>query len=338
MEAPLRYSFEEDRDVQTQVLITVDTEVWPRSDNWRETSMAADMDRDIYGITNQGEYGLGYQLDVLNRFGLTATFFVESLFASAVGPSRLREIVALIKSHRQDVQLHVHPEWLQWMSQPVVLETRGKYLKQFTTDEQCALIGLALNNLLASGAEGVCAFRAGNYGANLDTLRALSRLGLRFDTSYNFPYLATQCGMALPEPLLQPRCIDGVIEYPITFFEDWPHHPRHLQLTACSSAEIIHVLIEARRRGRQFVVLVSHGFELLRNRKTRGKPLRPDEICIARFEQLCRFLADRRDEFQTSTFSDLTPLVATEGESDMLRSNPLRTVGRYVQQAMRRIA
>ena len=324
--------------MQTQVFITVDTEVWPRSDNWRETSMAADMDRDIYGITSQGEYGLGYQLDVLNRFELTATVFVESLFASAVGPARLREIVALVKSHHQDVQLHVHPEWLEWMSQPVVRDTRSKYLKQFTAEEQRALIGLALDNLLASGAGAVCAFRAGNYGANFDTLRALCGLGLRFDTSYNFPYLATQCGMALPEPLLQPRCIDGVIEYPITFFEDWPHHSRPLQLTACSSAEITHVLIEAHRRGWHSVVLVSHGFELLRNRKARGKPLLPDGTCIARFERLCQFLSDRRDQFQTSTFSDLTPSVAGEGEPDRLRSNPLRTVGRYAQQVMRRLA
>ena len=324
--------------MQTQVFITVDTEVWPRSDQWRETSMAADMDRDIYGVTSQGAYGLGYQLDVLNRFELTATFFVESLFASAVGPSRLREIVALVKSHRQDVQLHVHPEWLQWMAQPMVRETRSKYLKQFTADEQRALIGLALDNLRASGVSGVSAFRAGNYGANFDTLRALSGLGLQFDSSYNFPYLATQCGMALSQPLLQPRCIEGIIEYPITFFEDWPHHSRPLQLTACSSAEILHVLIEAHRHGWRSVVLVSHGFELLRNRKTRGKPLLPDKTCIARFERLCRFLSERRDQFLTATFSDLTPSVATEGESDVLRSNPLRTVGRYAQQVLRRFA
>ena len=324
--------------MQTQVFITVDTEVWPRSDNWRETRMAADMDRDIYGVTSWGEYGLRYQLEVLNRFGLTATFFVESLFASAIGPSRLREIVTLIKSHGQDVQLHVHPEWLQWMPQPVVREKRSQYLKQFTADEQRTLIGLALENLRASGADAVCAFRAGNYGANFDTLRALNGLGLRFDTSYNFPYLVTQCGMALSQPLLQPRCIDGVIEYPITFFGDWPRHSRHLQLAACSSGEIIHVLTEAHRRGRRSVVLVSHSFELLKNRKTPGKPLLPDETCIARFEQLCRFLAEHPTQFRPTTFSDLSPSVAAEREPDMLRSNPLRTVTRYAQQAMRRFA
>ena len=98
------------------------------------------------------------------------------------------------------------------------------------------------------------------------------------------------------------------------------------------------VLIEAHRRGWHSVVLVSHGFELLRNRKARGKPLLPDGTCIARFERLCQFLSDRRDQFQTSTFSDLTPSVAGEGEPDRLRSNPLRTVGRYAQQVMRRLA
>ena len=324
--------------MQTDVFITVDTEMSPRSDDWRATALAADMDRDIYGVTSDGEYGLRYQLDFLDRFDLKATFFVESLFASAVGPSRLQEIVALIRSHRHDVQLHVHPEWLQWMPEPVVRETRSQYLKQFTADEQLALIRLALDNLHVAGVDSVCAFRAGNYGANFDTLRALSRLGLRFDTSYNFPYLATQCGLLLPEPLLQPRCLEGVIEYPITFFEDWPWHPRHLQLTACSIAEIIHVLSEAHRHGRQSVVLVSHSFEFLRDRKAPGKPLRPDKTCIARFERLCRFLAEHRAEFRTSTFCELSPSVAIESDSGMLRSNPLRTVGRYAQQALRRLA
>lgn len=324
--------------MQTQVFLTVDTEVWPHSDNWCESGMAADMDRDIYGVTGSGEYGLRYQLEMLSRFGLTATFFVESLFASVVGLSRLREIVELIKPHHQDIQLHVHPEWLEWMPRSMVPETRSQYLRQFTANEQLTLIGIALDNLRASGADAVCAFRAGNYGANFDTLRAVGKLGLRFDTSYNFPYLATQCGMALPEPLLHPRLIDDVIEYPITFFEDWPHHPRHLELTACSSAEITHVLTEAHRRGRQSVVLVSHSFELLKNRKARGKPLLPDKICIARFQQLCRLLSENRDRFHTATFSELGPSLAAEREPDMLKSNPLRTLARYAQQVMRRVA
>ena len=322
----------------TAVFITVDTEVWPKSPDWRNTNLAADMDRDIYGITPEGEYGLRYQLDVLDGFGLKAVFFVESLFATVVGPTRLAEIVRLIRTRRQDVQLHVHPEWLQWMADSIVPGKSGQYLKDFTTDEQQRMIAQALTSLRAAGADAVRAFRAGNYGANLGTLKALHRSGLRYDTSYNFPYLSTQCGMALSEPLLQPRELEGVLEYPITFYEEWPGHHRHLQITACSFAEIEHALLEAYRQGWSSVVLVSHSFELVKNRKTPEKPLLPDGLCVKRFERLCRFLSERRDQFQTATFSELgtsskTDLRVREG----LTSNPFRTACRYVEQAARRL-
>jgi hypothetical protein len=322
--------------------MTVDTEVWPKSPDWRSTNLAADMDRDIYGITGHGEYGLRYQLESLDRFALHAEFFVESLFATAVGPARLREIVRLIHTRGQNVQLHVHPEWLQWMAHAALAGTRSQYLKDFTTDEQTLLIALALENLRECGVDSVQAFRAGNYGAGLNTLEALRRNNVRCDTSYNFPYLSTQCGMALSEPLLRPCELEGVVEYPVTFFEDWPGHHRHLQITACSFAEIRHVLLEAYRQGWPCVVLVFHSFELIRNRKTRDRPLLPDEICVRRFEKLCRFLSEHRQQFPTMTFTEFSERGAisasTVAVEEGLKSNPFRTAQRFIEQAVRRVA
>jgi len=324
--------------MQTAVYLTVDTEVWPRSRDWRENNLAPDMDRDIYGVTSQGEYGLRYQLDVLEGSGLEAVFFVESLFATVVGPSRLAEIVGLIRQRGHDVQLHVHPEWLEWMADPIVSGKHSPFLKDFTESEQALLIARALENLRACGADRVCAFRAGNYGANLDTLRALRACNITYDSSYNFPYLASYCGLTLPGPLEQEREIEGVVEYPITHYEDWPGHHRHLEITACSLGEMQHVLLEAWRRGRSSVVLVSHSFELLRNLRAFHRPLLPDRVCVKRFEQLCRFLARHRDKFRTATFAERegTPAPRTEAVRP-LKSNVLRTAQRFTEQLRRRI-
>jgi hypothetical protein len=326
------------KSVQTSVFITVDTEVWPTTSDWRTTKLGLEMERDIYGKTSRGEYGLRFQLDMLDSFGLKAVFFVESLFASEV-PDRLSEIVGLIRGRGHDVQLHLHPEWLEWMTNPPVRGKKSQYLKDFTEDEQALIIERALTNLRGAGADSVCAFRAGNYGGNLDTLKALKRNGIRYDTTYNFPYLSSQCSMHLPSPLLQPKELEGVVEYPVTFYQDWPGHYRHLQLTACSFGEIKHALLEARREGWSSVVLVSHSFELLKNRKRPDKPLLPDRICVRRFKHLCRFLADHADQFPTATFAgqgpDATP-VSTSGNRT-LQSNLLRTVRRYGQQLVRRL-
>src|SRR5262245_45849922 len=101
------------------VFLTVDTELWPFSRGWPTVPLAPehrDFTREIdfyfHGNTRKGEFGVPYQLECLKQHGLRATYFVESLFASAVGMQPLREIVSVIHQAGQEVQLHAHPEWL----------------------------------------------------------------------------------------------------------------------------------------------------------------------------------------------------------------------------------
>ncbi len=323
---------------QLQVFSTVDTEVWPYRVVRRQTALAAEMNRDFYGVTDQGRFGVPFQLEILNSLGLKAVFFVEGLFASAVGTPRLREIIHEILRSGHEVQLHLHPEWLAWTESSCLPGRAGQNLHQFTEEEQSTLIATGLRNLSMCGAKGVCAFRAGNYGADEATLRALRRNGIRYDTSYNFCYLNAQCRMLFPKPLLQPKELYGVVEVPITFFRDGPCHHRHLQLMACSYSEIRNALISAYEEGWSTCVVVSHSFELLQNRKRRGRSLAPDRIVIARFRKLCHFLNENPHRFRTTGFADVDPqeLLAVR-EPRMLRSNVLRTIGRMGEQGIRRL-
>lgn len=61
------------------------------------------------------------------------------------------------------------------------------------------------------------AFRAGSYGANQNTLRAVAKNGLLFDSSYNPCYLGEDCKIDLNEQLLQPYKIENAWEFPISF-------------------------------------------------------------------------------------------------------------------------
>src|SRR5438034_4611872 len=93
------------------VFLTVDTEVWPRTPDWIATGLSPEIDRFIYGVTADGQFGLKYQIDMLNEYGLKAVFLVEALFACIVGLEPLRKIVSLIQAGGHDVQLHIHTEW-----------------------------------------------------------------------------------------------------------------------------------------------------------------------------------------------------------------------------------
>jgi hypothetical protein len=139
--------------------------------------------------------------------------------------------------------------------------------------------------------------------------------------------------------LVQPSVLEGVHEFPIAFFRDWPGHYRHAQIGACSTAEMQSALLGAHRRGWRSFVILSHSFELLKGRRTRLR-VGPDRLVIRRFVELCRFLGENRTRFRSAVFSEqrswLKPLAVPES-SVPLHSNMARTGWRYVEQLSRKL-
>src|SRR5262249_52992236 len=162
--------------------------------------------------------------------------------------------------------------------------------------DQTKLIRTGLELLRRTGAEGINAFRAGNFGANLDTLFAVRESGLDFDSSYNGALDTSD--IANGRLLTQPQIIAGVAEYPVSLYRDrGPTSVRPMNLTACSFKEMTRVLCSAVECHWDSVVIVSHNFELLNNRKDR-----PDPIVVRRFRSLCRFLERHADLFAVRGF------------------------------------
>ncbi len=75
------------------------------------------------------------------------------------------------------MQLHLHTEWLEFAPDSPVGGRTGQHIKDFTREDQAVLIEYGIARLVAAGAPRPTAFRAGNYGANDDTLRALALCG-----------------------------------------------------------------------------------------------------------------------------------------------------------------
>jgi hypothetical protein len=317
------------------IFITVDTEVWPDklAAGPDDAAFAAAYRRDILGSTRSGDYGLPLQLQIMNDNGIQASFFVESLFASRFGTGVLADIVGLVDSAGHDVQMHLHPEWAQVIPAIRSLYNGGHNLADYSEDIQLQMLELGLANLAAAGLDRPRAFRAGNYGAGFSTLRVLRKLGIEIDSSYNYCYLHSDCSLQTDEPLLQPTMLEGLHQFPVSFFQDWPGHYRHAQLTACSYGELSGLLDQASQRGWTSFVIVSHGFELLNPARNA-----PDSIVRRRFEKLCRFIANNPDRMRARTFGDLDMAdIATCSDRVPLQSSPLRTALRYGVQLVRRM-
>ena len=321
-----------------QVLITVDTEYWPQDPDFtvplRRTDLKPDVElrRDFFGETARGSFGVPYQLERLRAHSLRGVYFVEALAASVVGTGPLEAMVSTILAAGQEVQLHLHTEWLRVEPNEVLPGRRGGNIRDFTLEEQRALLGLGRDNLEAAGARDVIAYRAGNFGANADTLRALASLDFRFDSSHNaaFPDRARHIGA--PAPIRQPAPVEGVLEVPVSCFEDRPGHLRPAQIIACSHDEMTHALNEAWRLGWHCFVIVTHSNELLNRRRDGANP-----IARSRFDRLCRFLDENRSRFETTTFSDLSrSLAATSEFAEPIQSSVARTTWRLGEQIVQR--
>jgi hypothetical protein len=287
----------------------------------------------IYGETRKGSFGVPFQLECLAEHGLKATYFVESLFASVAGLDRLKEIVSLIEGQGQEVQLHAHTEWLGEIADRALPHGFRQHIRQYSKDEQALIIGLAARNLRNAAENQLSAFRAGNFGANFDTLRALRTHGIKFDSSLNQCRLGSSCAIETVDLLTQPRSLEGVYEFPLSFFSDYPQHYRQAQLCACSFREMSQALLSAWQEGWYAFVILMHGSELIGECKGTDTAPGPNRIVVNRFRRLCRFLAENSEKFHTRTFRDLDPgAIPDHASLPPLRSAVHRTAWRMLEQ------
>lgn len=311
----------------TKVLMTIDTEL----SAGRQAQGLAVTDNFAASITGRcaaGDFGIGWQMDVMDGHGVRGVFFVDPMPAAVHGPGIIADIVGPIVARGHEVQLHAHAEWLEWAPMPLAKGPLRRNIGAFDLDDQTVILGAARDWLVAAGAPGPIAFRAGNYGANDDTLRALARLGIAWDSSLNPSYRDDGCDIAAPGPCIAPFRYQGVAELPVATFQDRGAHVRHVQVCAASTTETRAALRHAAANGVDAVAVVSHSFEMLSRDR-----LRPNRAVMRRFEQLCA-LIERDPALETSGFAGLVEpaIEAVSHAPQPLPPNTLRTAWRMGEQ------
>jgi len=303
----------------TQVFLTIDTELM-----WRHHAAGLAGDEIVRRSLEPAGVGVGYQLDVLRRHGLKATFFVDPMPALTHGRGHVEAVVAAILAGGQEVQLHLHPNWTAARADDRRAHARFELI-EYTAAEQRDLLAQARDLLVACGAPEPVAFSAGSYAANDDTLAALTSLGFTYDSSHNGAHHPWPSAVSLPVRQIAPIVHRGLIEVPVTVIEDGGGL-RHFQLCALSAAEMRAALDHARANDHAAVTIVSHGFELANRAGTRA-----NGVHVRRFEALCAMLAERRDAMPTAHFADRPALPLTRDDRP-LGANAWRTRWRQVEQ------
>ena len=244
--------------------------------------------------------------------------------------------MTLVQLRGHEVALHIHTKWLPYLSRPLVGDSLGRYMCDFSEDDQGRLIDQGLENLSRAGAGRVVAFRAANAGAGLATLRAEQRSGIRIDSSYFAPFLNRSCRLPSRPEISHAMRPEGVIEIPITWFRDGLGRIRAAQLCACSIGELTHLLNRAWTGGWRIITLLLH-IELMR----RCSPEHLQTIVRLHERRLLRlrqFLAANSEKFVSKTFGELdTEKIVTDLQPSCLQSSLGQTMWRYVEQATGRV-
>src|SRR5579863_4918117 len=157
----------------THVLITIDTEFSAGGcfDHPRRSGPITD--QAVFCRINGKSHGLGFLLATFARFDIKATFFVEAAHTLMLGFEPMRPAVDAILQAGHDVQLHIHPMWLDAPVNSNPGAPRNDSMANLD-DVSCAqVIESGLAAFTAWGAPRPIAFRAGNLQMGRGTYRVL---------------------------------------------------------------------------------------------------------------------------------------------------------------------
>ncbi|WP_417322673.1 hypothetical protein [Erythrobacter aureus] len=311
----------------TAVYITIDTEYSPGL-TLRLGAKAREevFERSISCCTPQGQVGTGHQMDVMDANGVKGVFFVDPMPALVWGTGAIAAVVEPILERGHEVQLHLHPEWLEIAGDANPLPGRtGRNMHDFTESEQVELIEIAREFLMRAGAPAPTAFRAGNFGADDATLRALAKVGIRYDSSHVPGIAGSECRISLSADDRQVVCHHGTIEVPVGSIRSHGGQ-RHAQITALSHRELAAALRFCVREGAAMLNIVSHSFELMSRDRTRANTIVRD-----RFARFCASIAATPGA-HGATFTSHPPQIGDGTGATAMPHSPFRSAARVMEQ------
>lgn len=329
--------------MQPGVLITFDVEC-SMGGAWKDPALKPIPPR----LGMMGEYGgrqLGVPLlcDILDRFNLKATFFLEPFNEELGWPGETEPVVKYLTGRRQDIQLHIHPTHVCY----------GKHKageKYPNTDQMADLSPETQTDLLRAGADLIerwgavrpIAFRAGNMGASEETLKAMKSAGLWIDSSYTFSFVGGQCRFREAERYNGAKWYGDVLEIALSAFQQ----PKLPEMKTVKPVDLMGVSFEECRDAVEMIcdagadaVVILHSFSLFKIRDLQYHGGKLNRVVLRRFEKFCSWLNANRQKYPPKTFAEFGQMVKDKGYQPKAVppctvKKPLRALTRKIVQGL----
>lgn len=293
---------------KVNVFITVDTE-HSIGGAFRDRNLKpVGNNRRIFYRVGKKDYGIELLMDIAEQYGLPVCFFLEILNKYYFKEEESRSVCQYILGRGHDVQLHLHPNYLNFTTPDPMKRQFSDMICDYPLEKQIGFLADGRETLIKYGAHNVIAFRAGNFGANHDTLIALEKTGFLIDSSYNKTFLGRDCQLKALD-IDDAEKIGNIWEFPITNFSEpdfkGSRRYRPMDINGVSFAQMRRVLEEAVEKGPRSITILMHSFSFMNPADVQYRKILPRTVVIRRFENLCRYLAEHSDKFQVMTFKDM---------------------------------
>lgn len=322
--------------MQTKVIITVDTE-FSIAGTFHDPIHNQPIGLQSVLCEKDGQsHGLSFILDTLDKYGLQATFFVEALNVHYFGYEPMGQIAQTIVNRNQDIQLHIHPCW-QYFKNP---HWKDELTRNPPNDDITKRSLQEIESIFNEGLEAFSqwslpqpkAVRTGSLMVNHNIYKVMKKTGIQISSNIG-------AGIFKPtEPELElysgHHQIGECSEFPVLSYCDMDlaskKHLKLLTITGCSWNEIEFLLRSAAREKFEYVVLLTHPSEFIKNRDNQYSQIYSNNTNKKRFEKLCTFLKTNSDTFLATTFSELSPTL-TPASSRLLKTPLFYTAQRLVE-------
>jgi hypothetical protein len=264
----------------TRFIVTVDVEDFflprPPCDTYR-------------GVIDGKPYGTPLIMDMLEEVGGKATFFVDVYNSTTVDETLIAACMQEIDARGHEVALHTHPAFPEGKRGYGMAQT----MRALDYDAQAQSISEGITTIKRAIGKKPVSHRAGGYGANRDTLRALKANGITIDASLLYGY--SYCDLNTPFMTInQPVMAEGVLEMPVSVTR-CEMHAMGIPLAAltkkldpdwCSSGEIIRQVAALKAQGVSTIILFLHSYSFIDTEHG----FAPNHCAIASFRTLLRAL------------------------------------------------
>jgi hypothetical protein len=274
--------------------------------------------------------------ELLTAGGIRGVFFLASNEKYLFGDRHIASLARKLTDAGHEVGIHSHPEW-----EPTA---KGRILmSDFTLQEQAKILRHMIDDLSNWTGIRPISHRAGGYGANLDTLKALRDNAIEWDSS---AYSGNQnCQVPGPKNLVRIQL--GVVEVPVTGYQAKerlrlgplriPLRRRFLKtdLADTPPSLILSYIREASLHNIEVVNLFLHSYSLI---EIHALPnIRPNWEALRNLENVCSIICRPPIVKNVCTFHDLIDAINLDAGEAIQESIPHFSVDITPQIIIRRM-